>query len=33
VVSLSSVLGSSSGRLYFEIRVENKPVDPEAWLR
>lgn len=33
VLSLGSLLGSSSGRLYFEIRVENRPVDPEGWLR
>lgn len=33
VLSLGSVLGSSSSRLYFEIRVENRPVDPEGWLR
>jgi septal ring factor EnvC (AmiA/AmiB activator) len=33
VLSLGSVLGSSSGRLYFEIRDENRPVDPESWLR
>lgn len=33
VLSLGAFLGSSSGRLYFEIRVENRPVDPEGWLR
>lgn len=33
VVSLGDVLGTASERLYFEIRVENRPQDPRHWLR
>ena len=33
VVSLGSVLGRAAELLYFEIRHENQPVDPSAWLR
>ncbi len=33
VLSLNGLLGTSSGHVYFEIRVENKPVDPASWLR
>ena len=32
-VSLGELLGASPGVLYFEIRVENQPRDPLAWLR
>lgn len=33
VLSLASVVGRAGDRLYFEIRVENRPVDPQQWLR
>jgi murein hydrolase activator len=33
MVSLSQVVGLASERLYFEIRVENRPEDPLTWLR
>lgn len=33
MVSLSDVVGLSTGRLYFEIRVEKRPEDPMSWLR
>jgi septal ring factor EnvC (AmiA/AmiB activator) len=33
VVSLGHVLGSSSGELYFELREDNRAVDPLKWLR
>ncbi len=33
VLSLGRVLGTSTGRLYVEIRVENRPVDPAPWFR
>ena len=33
VVSLGQVIGLSTDSLYFEIRVENRPVDPLQWLR
>jgi septal ring factor EnvC (AmiA/AmiB activator) len=33
VVSLGQVVGTAQGRLYFEIRVENRPEDPAGWLR
>lgn len=33
VVSLGDVVGLASTELYFEIRVENRPVDPVDWLR
>ena len=33
VLSLGQVVGLSAETLYFEIRVENRPVDPLEWLR
>jgi septal ring factor EnvC (AmiA/AmiB activator) len=33
VVSLGDVVGLASDKLYFEIRVENRPEDPLSWLR
>ncbi len=33
VLSLASVVGRAGDRLYFEIRVENRPEDPQQWLR
>ena len=33
VVSLLHVLGSPSGELYFELREDNRAVDPLDWLR
>jgi septal ring factor EnvC (AmiA/AmiB activator) len=33
MVSLGDVVGLASDRLYFEIRVENRPDDPLRWLR
>lgn len=33
VVTLGDVVGTASGNLYFEIRVENRPEDPASWLR
>ncbi len=33
VVSLGDVVGLASDKLYFEIRVENRPDDPLHWLR
>jgi septal ring factor EnvC (AmiA/AmiB activator) len=33
MVSLGDAVGLSSDRLYFEIRVENRPEDPLTWLR
>jgi septal ring factor EnvC (AmiA/AmiB activator) len=33
VLSLGHVIGRSADSLYFEIRVENRPVDPAEWLR
>ena len=33
VLSLGQVIGLSAEALYFEIRVENRPVDPLQWLR
>ncbi len=33
MLSLGQVIGLSTDRLYFEIRVENRPVDPLGWLR
>ncbi len=33
VVALDTVLGTVSARLYFEIRVENDPRDPQEWLQ
>lgn len=33
MVSLGQVIGLSTEKLYFEIREENRPVDPINWLR
>jgi septal ring factor EnvC (AmiA/AmiB activator) len=33
VLSFDRALGTSGGRLYFEIRVDNRPVDPAPWIR
>ncbi|HVS01710.1 MAG TPA: peptidoglycan DD-metalloendopeptidase family protein [Thermoanaerobaculia bacterium] len=33
VVSLGQTLGTAGSSLYFEIREENRPQDPLAWLR
>lgn len=33
LVSLRQPLGSAGARLYFEIRVENRPEDPKRWIR
>ena len=33
VVALADVVGTADDTLYFEIRVENRPEDPRAWLR
>lgn len=33
VVALGDVVGIADDTLYFEIRVENRPEDPRAWLR
>lgn len=33
VLSLADPIGVISGRLYFEIRVGNRPVDPSPWFR
>jgi septal ring factor EnvC (AmiA/AmiB activator) len=33
VLSLGDVLGSPSGELYFELREDNRAVDPLDWLR
>jgi septal ring factor EnvC (AmiA/AmiB activator) len=33
VVSFKGEVGEASSRLYFEIRVNNKPEDPARWLR
>lgn len=33
VVSLGQVVGLASAELYFEIRLDNRPVDPIGWLR
>lgn len=33
LVSLRQSLGSAASALYFEIRVENRPEDPEVWIR
>ena len=33
LVSLRQALGSAGHRLYFEIRVENRPEDPTRWVR
>jgi len=33
VVALGDVVGTAADRLYFEIRVDNRPQDPLRWLR
>ena len=33
VLSLGQVIGIAKDTLYFEIREENRPVDPAQWLR
>jgi len=33
LVSLRQALGRAANRLYFEIRVENRPEDPRRWIR
>jgi septal ring factor EnvC (AmiA/AmiB activator) len=33
LVSLRQALGRAGSRLYFEIRVENRPEDPRRWIR
>jgi septal ring factor EnvC (AmiA/AmiB activator) len=33
VVALRQVLGEAADRLYFEIRVDNRPEDPLSWTR
>jgi septal ring factor EnvC (AmiA/AmiB activator) len=33
LVSLRQPLGQAASALYFEIRVENRPEDPKAWIR
>jgi len=33
VLSLGQVIGIATDTLYFEIREENRPVDPAQWLR
>jgi murein hydrolase activator len=33
MVTLGQVVGSASDKLYFEIRVENRPENPLSWLR
>lgn len=33
MVSLGDAVGLASDKLYFEIRVENRPEDPLSWLR
>jgi septal ring factor EnvC (AmiA/AmiB activator) len=33
MVSLGDVVGLSTDKLYFEIRVEKRPEDPMSWLR
>lgn len=33
LVSLRQALGRAGHRLYFEIRVENRPEDPKRWIR
>jgi septal ring factor EnvC (AmiA/AmiB activator) len=33
VLSLGQVIGTVTGQLYFEIRVENRPENPVDWLR
>ena len=33
MLSLGQVIGLSAETVYFEIRHENRPVDPLQWLR
>ena len=33
LLSLGQEVGSADGGLYFEIREENRPVDPSEWIR
>lgn len=33
IAGVGETEGEASGHLYFEIREDNKPVDPEQWLR
>ena len=33
MLSLGDTVGLASDRLYFEIRVENRPEDPLSWIR
>ena len=33
VVSSGQALGRAASRLYFEVRVEDRPEDPLEWLR
>ena len=33
MLSLGDTVGLASDKLYFEIRVENRPEDPLSWLR
>jgi septal ring factor EnvC (AmiA/AmiB activator) len=33
MLSLGDAVGLASDKLYFEIRVENRPEDPLDWLR
>jgi septal ring factor EnvC (AmiA/AmiB activator) len=33
VLELGDPVGTAAGRLYFELRSENRPEDPESWLR
>ncbi|MFQ5350807.1 MAG: murein hydrolase activator EnvC family protein, partial [Thermoanaerobaculia bacterium] len=33
IIKLGQTVGPAAARLYFEIREENRPVDPLDWLR
>ncbi len=33
LLSIGQEVGVADGALYFEVRVENRPVDPERWIR
>ncbi|MDH3402831.1 MAG: peptidoglycan DD-metalloendopeptidase family protein [Acidobacteriota bacterium] len=33
LLSLGQVVGAADGGLYFEVREENRPVDPAEWIR
>ncbi|HRC85539.1 MAG TPA: peptidoglycan DD-metalloendopeptidase family protein [Thermoanaerobaculia bacterium] len=33
MVTLGQTLGTATERVYFEIRAENRPIDPEGWFR